>query len=270
MTEAYTDTHAHLSLIHDRCGARVLAAVCAAYDAVWAAAGTAGCLGSAPIVVDPGTRADDLPGRLLLAGRRPWLRYAAGVWPGKEALGDPGPHIEALKAAASLPDCSAIGEAGLDYNWMHGSREAQRRLFEAQIELAVSLKKPLIVHSRDAHGDTAAILRNARPDIRVVIHCFGYDAVAAGDYLEIGCFISFAGNLTYPAAQALRKACAAVPTDRLLLETDSPYMAPVPVRGKPSTPLLVGHVHDVAAKMHGMDIGQIALAVTVNARRVFN
>jgi len=262
-----TDSHAHLSMIPARAGRAALEGVLAAYDAAWEAA--AGVPGRAPRVVDPGTRADDLPERVRALGRRPWLRFSAGIWPGPEALRLPEPHIAALEAAASSPDCAAIGEGGLDYHWMHGSREAQRLLFEAQIDLARRLGKPLIVHSRDAHGDTVETLRSARPGIPVVIHCFGYDAAAARDYLDLGCFVSFAGNLTYPAARNLREACALVPRDRLLLETDSPYMAPVPERGKPCTPLLVGHTYAFAAELRGEDAGDLARAVTENTVRIF-
>ncbi len=256
-------------MILERAGKGALDGILASYDAAWAGAGSAGRPEEAPRVLDPGTRAEDLPERVRAIGRRPWLRFAAGIWPGKEALGQPGPHIAALEASAASPDCAAVGEGGLDYHWMHGPREAQRRLFEAQIDLARRLGKPLIVHSRDAHEDTVEILRSARPGVPVVIHCFGYDAAAARDYLDLGCYISFAGNLTYPAARNLREACALVPSDRLLLETDSPYMAPVPERGKPCTPLLVGHTYAFAASLRNEDVPALARAVTRNTERVF-
>lgn len=265
----FTDSHAHLSMVSARAGRAALEGVLAAYDAAWEAARESGRSGDAPRVVDPGTRADDLPERVREAGRRPWLRFAAGIWPGPEALRLPGPHVAALEAAAASPDCAAVGEGGLDYHWMHGSREAQSLLFEAQIDLARRLGKPLIVHSRDAHEDTVEILRSARPGIPVVIHCFGYDARAVRDYLDLGCFVSFAGNLTFPAARNLREACVLVPRDRLLLETDSPYMVPVPERGRPCTPLLVGHTYAFAARLRGEDAGDLARAVTENTGRIF-
>ncbi len=265
----YTDSHAHLSMVPARAGRAALESVLAAYDAAWEDAAARGRPGEAPRVIDPGTRADDLAERIREVGRRPWLRFAAGIWPGPEALANPGPHIAALEAAAATADCAAIGEGGLDYRWMHGTRDAQRRLFDAQIDLARRLGKPLIVHSREAQEDTVQILRSARPGVPVVIHCFGYDAAAARVYLDLGCYISFAGNLTYPAARNLREACALVPSDRLLLETDSPYMAPVPERGKPCTPLLVGHTYAFAAELRGEDAVDLARAVTENTVRIF-
>ncbi len=264
-----TDSHAHLSMVLERAGKGTLDRILSAYDRAWREAESRGRLGEAPRVVDPGTRADDLPERVRTLGRRPWLRFSAGIWPGPEALRLPGPHIAALEAAAAFPDCAAVGEGGLDYHWMHGTREAQRLLFEAQIDLARRLGKPLIVHSREAHQDTVEVLRAARPGIPVVIHCFGYDAPAVRDYLELGCHVSFAGNLTYPAARNLREACVLVPRDRLLLETDSPYMAPVPERGRPCTPLLVGHTYAFAADLRGEDPGDLERAVTENAVRIF-
>lgn len=264
----FTDSHAHLSMIPSRAGRAALQSVLSAYDAAWTEY-AAGSSGQAPRVIDPGTRADDLPERIRTIGRRPWLRFAAGIWPGPEALQKPGPHIAALEAASASQDCAAVGEGGLDYHWMHGTRESQRMLFEAQIDLARRLGKPLIVHSRDAHEDTVEILRSEMPGVPVVIHCFGYDADAARDYLDLGCYISFAGNLTYPSARDLRSACALIPRDRLLLETDSPYMAPLPRRGAPCTPLLVGHTYAVAAEIRGCAVEEVAGSVTENTARIF-
>jgi len=265
----FTDSHAHLSMVLERGGSALLSAVLSAYDAAWESAVKSGKPETAPRVVDPGTRADDLPDRIKAIGPRPWLRFAAGIWPDKDALEQPAPYIAALEIAAALPECVAVGEGGLDYHWMHGTKEAQKLLFEAQIALAVRLGKPLIVHSREAHGDTLGILASLRPDVPVIIHCFGYDAKAAREYLDIGCYISFAGNLTYPSAKALREACAIIPADRLLLETDSPYMAPGSSRGKLCTPLLVEQTYNAASEMRGDSVFDLAQIVTENARRIF-
>lgn len=265
----FTDSHAHLAMIFERAGRRGLSAVIEAYDTAWRAAESDGGTQAAPRIVDVGTQADDLPARIRVAGRHPWLQFSAGIWPGEEPLAMPLPFLAALEAAVALPECSAVGECGLDYHWMHGSAGSQRLLFEGQIDLAVRYKKPIIVHSRDAHADTLAILKSARPAVPVVIHCFGYDAAAARDYLELGCFISFAGNLTYPSASALREACALVPSDRMLLETDSPYMAPASERGKTCTPLLLNHTYARAASARGTDVADLARTVSENALRVF-
>jgi len=152
---------------------------------------------------------------------------------------------------------------------MHGSEAAQAALFSAQIELAVRYGKPLIVHSRDAHRDTLAIVKPAASRIPVVIHCFGYDEAAALEYVAAGCYVSFAGNLSYKKSGALRAACAAVPAGRLLLETDSPYMCPEPRRGKDATPLDIGRTYALAAELRGVGLDALADTIARNASILF-
>ncbi|MCX7024063.1 MAG: TatD family hydrolase [Spirochaetes bacterium] len=259
---ALTDTHAHLSLVRERLGAEILVRMFAAYEA--AADG-----GDAPFIVDPGVDPGDFPARKRDFGGLRFVKLAAGIWPAREPLGNPLPVLRELAADVADPACVAVGECGLDYRWMNGDVGAQRILFEGQLSLASRERKPVIVHSREAREDTLAILRSADPGIPVIIHCFGYDLAAARDFLELGCFISFAGNATYASARGVREAAAFVPADHLLLETDAPYMGPAPARGMPCTPLDVSRTYAEIARLRGMDPDELARSVLANARIVF-
>jgi len=252
-----TDTHAHLSYVSERLGQRAIDDLAAAYG------------GSGAIVLDPGVDYDDYPGRKAAFGGLGFVRLAAGIWPDAESIVDLAARVASLEESVRDPGCVAVGECGLDYHWMHGSEAAQAALFSAQIELAVRYGKPLIVHSRDAHRDTLAIVKPAASRIPVVIHCFGYDEAAALEYVAAGCYVSFAGNLSYKKSGALRAACAAVPAGRLLLETDSPYMCPEPRRGKDATPLDIGRTYALAAELRGVGLDALADTIARNASILF-
>jgi TatD DNase family protein len=271
-----TDSHAHLSYIAEELGAPVLESVLAAYAEAWAAAERGGAPG--PLLLDPGVDPGDLAARLELLGRGgglpPFLRLAAGIWPSASSLSAPAASLEALAAAIEAAGHggfrpAAIGEGGLDYHHMDGSREAQAELFEGQLSLASRLGLPMIVHSRDAAADTLSLVLAARPPCPVVIHCFGYGSEEARAFLDAGCWISFAGNLTYKGSVAQREACALVPPDRLLLETDAPYMNPMPRRGKPATPLDVERTYALTAELRRVTLEELAETVTGNARALF-
>jgi TatD DNase family protein len=271
-----TDSHAHLSYIVEELGQSVLDAVLAAYAEAWSAAELEGRPG--PLLLDPGVDPGDLAARLGLLSSAgslpPFLRLAAGVWPSGPSLAAPAASLEALMLSVEAAGRAgfrpaAIGEGGLDYHHMDGSREAQAELFEGQLALASRLGLPMIVHSRDAAADTLSLVLAARPSSPVIIHCFGYGREEAGAFLDAGCWISFAGNLTYKGSLALREACALVPADRLLLETDAPYMNPVPRRGRGATPLDVERTYALAAELRGVEIRELAETVSRNARRLF-
>ncbi|HUW39570.1 MAG TPA: TatD family hydrolase [Rectinemataceae bacterium] len=263
----YTDTHAHLSLVAEELGFAAVSALLLDYEAAWSAGGAAHAL-----ILDPGVEADDLPKRRSLLGDRPFLRYAAGIWPSEEALAEPASQLKRLAAAldaGAAAGVAAIGECGLDYHHMNGPAAAQRELFEAQIELAERRGLPLIVHSRDAAADTLAILGARKPRIPVVLHCYGYGPGELEDFLALGCYISFAGNLSYKSARPLREACALVPGGRLLLETDAPYMNPEPRRGRPSTSADVERTYAVAAALRSTSVEELAATVSANAHSLF-
>jgi len=154
---------------------------------------------------------------------------AVGVHP-EEALEAPPDYLQQLRELAAQPRVRAIGEIGLDYHWQTVPREVQKRLFEEQLALAAELDLPVIVHDREAHGDTLELLHRYRP--RGVVHCFSGSAEMAREVTALGMYVGFTGAVTFKNARKPLEAAAAVPPDRLLLETDCPYMAPEPLRGR--------------------------------------
>ncbi len=171
---------------------------------------------------------------------------------------------------APHPRVVAIGETGLDYYYDHAPRPLQQAGFARFIDLARRVGKPVVCHIRDAHDDARAILTEQRAtELGVVIHCFTGTPDDARAYAAMGCYVSFSGIVTYKTAQPLRDAVALVPTDRLLIETDCPYLAPIPQRGKRNEPAFVVHTAEVVARCAGMSFGDLAAATTANAARVF-
>jgi TatD DNase family protein len=177
--------------------------------------------------------------------------------------------LEGIERAAADPNVRAIGETGLDYYRDHAPREDQRLGFEAQLELAGRLGLPVAIHTRAAEDDTFAILREHADRLpAVILHCF-----SAPDRLEEcverGYLCSFAGNVTYPKATDLQRAAAEVPAELLLAETDAPWLAPQPVRGKPNEPSNVVHTGQRLAELRGVDYAELDRTVEQNAARVF-
>jgi len=175
----------------------------------------------------------------------------------------------AIEELAAHPRVAAVGETGLDYYRDRAPRDDQRRAFEAQIEIARRVAKPLVVHMRDSLDDTFAILRERADGVAVILHCFSAGPDAVEDAAKHGWFCSFAGNLTYPSAGSLREAARLVPDELLLVETDSPYLAPKPVRGKPNQPANVVHTARFVAELRGVSYGRLEEVVEANAGRVF-
>ncbi len=263
LSGVFTDTHAHLALVEERLGRPAVDAVLGRYAA-------AGIATAAPFIVDIGVNPGDLARRLAGFGGHPFVRFAAGLWPGRESLANPEAALAALAADLASPRCAALGECGLDYHHMEAPERAQIALFEAQAAMAAQAGLPLLVHSREAFADTLAVAGGAAGQIPVVIHCFGYGAREAEAFLERGCHLSFAGNLTYRKSEGLREALAAAPLDRILFETDSPYMNPMPRRGEPSTSLDLGRTMAAAAEIRGLPLEELAAAAQSNALRIFS
>ncbi|MFL5311162.1 MAG: TatD family hydrolase [Myxococcales bacterium] len=217
----------------------------------------------------PGSRAGMAAARdaLELARTdRSFLSATAGIHPHDAARAAPA-DLRELEAIAREPDCVAVGECGLDYHYDRSPREVQRDVFAAQVRLAKSLRKPVVVHTREADLDTASILeRDLGPD-GGVIHCFTGDWGAAQRYLALGMHISLSGVLTFKAAAALRDAAARIPLERLLVETDCPFLAPVPHRGKRNEPAFVRLTAERLAEARGVPPVQVEVATTENARR---
>jgi len=171
---------------------------------------------------------------------------------------------------ATHPRVVAIGETGLDYYYDHSPRQAQQDAFARFIELARRAGKPLVCHIRDAHDDARAILREGGAlDRACVIHCFTGTPDDARAYAEMGCYVSFSGIITYKTAQPIRDAVPFVPRDRLLVETDCPYLAPIPKRGRRNEPGYVVHTAEVVATCAGMNFADLAALTFVNASQAF-
>jgi TatD DNase family protein len=201
------------------------------------------------------------------------VRFATGVHP--HAAGKYGGAVPASAAATApavdgQPRACAIGEIGLDYHYDFAPKDVQRAVFEAQVALAVERDLPVIIHSRDAMADTIAALTDAgRGRARGVIHCFTGSGDEARMALDIGFYVSFAGILTFPRGQSLRDAAAIVPLDRVLVETDAPFLAPVPHRGKRNEPAWVTETLATLAGIKNVSVDAAAAAVGENAARLF-
>ena len=173
-----------------------------------------------------------------------------------------------IERAAADPRARAIGETGLDYYRDRAPREDQRRAFEAQIDLAARTGLPLVIHTREAEEDTFAMLRERAGELTVVLHCFSAPS-RLEECVERGYYCSFAGNVTYPKAEALQAAARELPEELLLVETDAPYLAPQPVRGKPNEPANVVHTARFVAELRGMEYEALERVVERNAARLF-
>jgi TatD DNase family protein len=174
-----------------------------------------------------------------------------------------------LTALAGQPRVRAVGETGLDYYRDYAQPPVQREWFRAHIEIAKRTGKALMIHDRDAHEDVLRILAEEGPPVTVVFHCFSGDAAMAKRCADAGYVMSFAGNVTFKNAEALREAAAAAPLEALLVETDAPFLTPVPNRGKPNSPAQVAHTVRFLAGLKQVSVAELCDAVTANAERVF-
>lgn len=213
-------------------------------------------------------RLEDFPAVRALAERHPNLFASVGVHP--DNIDCEEPDEDRLVALADHPRVVAIGETGLDYYWHKDQPEWQRARFRTHIRAARRAGKPLIVHTRNAAADTLRLLREEGADqVGGVMHCFTETQEVADAALELGFYISFSGIVTFKNATALKAVAARVPLDRLLIETDSPYLAPVPHRGKTNEPAFVVHVAEEIARLRGESPERIAQATTDNFFRLF-
>ena len=210
-----------------------------------------------------------------LALAHPNFWCTAGVHPDNEGVDEP--DVPRLQALAGQPKVVAIGETGLDYYRLNGRSVAdmawQRERFAVHIAVARAVAKPLVIHTRSASDDTVSMLSAAQQaaggGLTGVFHCFTETAEVARAALDLGFMISFSGILTFKTAQALRDVAAFVPLDRCLIETDSPYLAPMPYRGKTNSPAYVPHVAAELARIKGLAVEQVAEATSRNFERLF-
>ncbi len=172
-----------------------------------------------------------------------------------------------IRELCKLRKVVAVGEIGLDYHYENHDRELQKIAFEEQLRLAAELKLPVIVHSRDACEDTMKLLRKYRPG--GVMHCFSGSAETAEEVVSLGMYVGFTGAVTFKNAKKARRALEAVPLDRLLVETDCPYMSPEPVRGRRSDSGMIIHTLGMFAEVKGLSVGEMAEITAGNAERLF-
>jgi len=204
-----------------------------------------------------------------LALVRPRLYATVGFHPYQAAEYDDEAETR-LAAFAEHPGVVAIGETGLDYHNEFAPRAKQRPCFERQLGLAIRLGLPAVIHCREADDDAYALLREHVPHLPAcILHCFGGSVQFAEQCLDLGCYISFAGNVTFPKAVPLQEAAKRVPADRLLAETDAPYLAPQPVRGKRCEPWHVLHTIQFLAELRGEPVAGLSESILQNACRAF-
>ncbi|HWK17333.1 MAG TPA: TatD family hydrolase [Solirubrobacteraceae bacterium] len=246
------DSHTHLEFCQPP-DAELVAAAEAAGVTRMLTVGTTGASCRAALAA-----AEDFPQVYVAIGRHP-----------NEATGFDDADLAELQALAAHEKCVAIGETGLDYYRTSAPRSDQERAFRAQIELARETGKPLVIHSRAAEDDTLSMLAEQAEGIRVILHCFSM-ADRIEECLEHpDWWISFAGNVTYPSAANLRAAAIRVPADRLLVETDAPFLAPQPVRGAANEPAYVVHTAQTLALERRVGYGELEQAVERNAATLF-
>lgn len=194
---------------------------------------------------------------------------AVGVHPhnARDLNGD---MLRKIKELAKEEGIVALGEMGLDFHYDNSPRDDQKRAFRAQLRLARELEKPAVIHSRSAEGETITILREEGiREIGGVMHCFSGNQITAEKTLEMGLYLAFGGVITFPKADELRAIAASTPLERLLIETDCPYLTPVPYRGKRNEPLYVGYVAEKLAEIRVESLEEIIEATADNARRLF-
>lgn len=213
-------------------------------------------------------RMEDIEGLLRMVERHPQIYATVGMHPDYEEGLEP--SVDELIAWASHPKIIAVGETGLDYFRIANTPVRQQERFRRHIRAAIAAGKPLVIHTRDAAIDTINILREEGADsVGGIMHCFTESLETAQAAIEMGFYISFSGILSFKNAENLRKVAAALPLNRLLVETDAPYLAPVPFRGKTNEPGYVVYVAEALAKARGVSQSEIAHSTTNNFRRLF-
>ena len=202
-----------------------------------------------------------------LTARWPWLYCAVGVHP-HEADGFQESDLAKLAEFSRIEKVVAIGEIGLDYHYDFSPRDIQRAVFEAQTRLACDLGLPVIIHDREAHADTMEVLRKYRP--KGIVHCFSGSAELAMEIVKLGMYVAFGGAVTFKNARRAVQAAAVVPEDRLLVETDCPYMAPEPLRGRRCDSSMIAYVAERLAAIRGVDPQALLDQTCANAQAVYN
>ena len=243
-----TDSHCHLTMSDA--------------DGVLARAREAGIRG----FVVPGTKLEDAPETVAIAQKHGDVWAAVGFHPHEAKDCDDAAFAEVERLAAE-PRVVAIGECGLDYHYMHSPRETQIAVFERHLDLAKRMDKPIIVHHRESAEDMVAILTAS--GARGILHSFTESEEIARKFIDAGYYISFSGIVTFRTADSLRACAKALPHDRVLIETDTPFLAPVPFRGRDNEPAYVLKVAEMLATLWGISVEEVAAITTANFENAF-
>ncbi len=223
-------------------------------------------------ILNAGTSPDTVRESIALAEKFSHLNAAAGLHP-SDSHDVPDADLEnvlcEIRTLCGHPKVVAVGEIGLDYHWDVSKKERQKKIFDTQLSIAEELKLPVIIHDREAHGDTMDILR-AHPNVSGVLHSFSGSAEMARQLVDKGWYISFSGPITYKNARNLRETAAIISLDRILIETDAPYLPPEPHRGKLNYSGYLPYIVHAIASVRETSDEEIASATTRNALRVFN
>ena len=225
---------------------------------------------TAIVAIGTGEGPPDLEPAIRLADKHENVVATAGIHP-QYAANASDADYKHLAELLRHPKCVALGEIGLDYYWKPFDKDVQAAVFTEQMRIAADARKSIVIHTREAWVDTIALLREhwVPTGLPCVMHCFTGGPDEAREVLDLGFYISFAGVVTYPKALALHEAAKMVPLDRMLVETDAPYLPPVPYRGKRNEPSYVVHTAARVAELRDLDVSRIAAATSDNFRRVF-
>ena len=220
-------------------------------------------------VVDVSSSVNSIDKVLELTEHYPYIYGAVGIHPG-DSMHLSEELLSRIKEKAKHPKVVAIGEIGLDYYWDTPDRETQKKWFSRQMELARELKLPLVIHSRDAANDTYQLMKEAKAEeLGAIIHCFGYGVEQAKQYLNKGFYLGIGGVVTFTNGKKLKEVVAYAPIDQLVLETDCPYLAPVPHRGERNQSLYLTHVAKEIAKLKNLETAEVIRITNENAKKLY-
>lgn len=254
VSETLVDSHCHLQMPQfDRDRDQVLREACEA---------------GVEYIILVGSDSEDNARALTLAEQHEFLFAVTGIHPHDASCIDDS-LWSSLRKWAEHPKTVGIGETGLDYHYMHSPRQVQRDAFVRHAELARETGLPLVIHSREARDETLEIMHRHCTGLRGVLHCFSGDLEMAGEAIRLGFLISIAGPVTYKKADELRRTVKAIPIEHMLVETDAPYLAPMPFRGKRNSPAYVVHTARKIAEIKGLSLDDVARITSLNAARLF-
>lgn len=221
--------------------------------------------------LDIGINSDNFESRIEAASKFRQLYTAHGYYPSQCSSENLETELDYLESCLKKDEKAiAVGEMGLDFFHSYGTPELQTELAKREIEIANRLSLPIIIHSREAEAETLALLEENPSEAGGIIHCFSYKSETAAKFIEMGYYISFAGNLTYKKAELIQEAAKSVPLNRLLLETDAPYLSPQKVRSKKNHPGYIGYTYEFAAELRQITLEQLIEAVKENFEELFN